>query len=452
MSDNIHDLALVLAAGKGTRMRSAQPKVLHSILGSPMLAYVLNSLTQLFGEDILIVSGFGSEQLKQAFPDARFVDQPEQQGTGDALRVALPALKSAGATHVTVINGDVPLISPGDIEFFIKSAGSADLAFATITLSDPGTYGRIVRKDGILKSVIEARDYDISTYGEPTGEVNAGLYRIRMETATRLIPQVGNENRTGEYYITSLIGLAIEEGLDVRGIPCGNDANFLGINTPAELSAAEDMLAAKVAQNLLAKGVMVHAPQMLRASPFATIEPGAHIWAPCEILGRTSIGSGARISFCTHIKDAVIEEGAQIESFTHIENATVRKGAKIGPYSRLRPGADIGEGAHVGNFVELKNATLESGAKANHLSYLGDASIGAGTNIGAGTITCNYDGAKKHRTEIGKNAFIGSNSALVAPVSVGSNAIIGAGSTITEDVPDNNLAIARARQINKVRK
>lgn len=449
MSEAAKDVALVLAAGKGVRMRSGKPKVLQTILGSPMLSYVLRAASAIFGKDVLIVAGHGADQLEKAFPDARFVSQPEQRGTGDALKAALPALQAEKAEYITVINGDVPLISPGDIEFFIKNAGKADIAFATITLSDPGTYGRVIRRDGILSGVIEAKDYNIDELGEPTGEVNAGLYRLRLDAAVALVPEINNANKSGEYYITDLIGLGIRKGLDVRGVPCGNDDNFLGINTPLELSAAENRLAASVVRKLQEAGVMVHAPHMLRVSPFAHIAPGVQIWGPCEIYGDTEIEAGAEIGFCCRLSEARIGENARVESFSNIENAIVGKNARVGPYARLRPGANVGENARIGNFVEMKNASLAKGAKANHLSYLGDAEIGAGTNIGAGTITCNYDGEQKHKTVIGAGAFIGSNTALVAPVTIGDKALIGAGSVITEDVPPGDMAISRARQINK---
>lgn len=444
---------LILAAGKGTRMHSQKPKMLHTLLGAPMLAYVLAATEEAFApENILVVSGHGADALEAAFPKASFARQREQLGTGHALAAALPALQKMGKTHVFVINGDVPLVTSADISAFAREGCKADIAFATITLPDPGPYGRVLRAEGALTAIVEAKDFDPSLHGEPSGEVNAGMYFLRMACLPELLPKLANNNKSGEYYLTDLIRLGLEAGLDVRGISCGNDANLLGVNTPWELAAAENSLAARVAENLLRSGVILHGPQFLRASPFATIEPGAEIFCPCEIVGKSRIAQGTETGPNCVIIDSQIEAGAKIRPFSHLEGARVGPNALVGPYARLRPGAEIGEEAHVGNFVELKKSSLGKGAKANHLSYLGDSEIGAGVNIGAGTITCNYDGKDKHRTSIGANAFIGSNTALVAPVAIGEGALVGAGSVITSDVPAGELALGRARQVNLPRK
>ncbi|MCR5259072.1 MAG: bifunctional UDP-N-acetylglucosamine diphosphorylase/glucosamine-1-phosphate N-acetyltransferase GlmU [Desulfovibrio sp.] len=440
--------ALVLAAGKGTRMHSDRPKVLQTVLGEPMLAFVLAALEPEFGEDVFIVAGHRHELVEQAVPHGRFVLQQEQLGTGHALREAMPALRAAGAESVLVVNGDAPLVTAKVIKDFVAQAQKADLAFATINLDNPGAYGRVVRQDGHIAGIVEAKDYDEAKHGVSTGEVNAGLYLVRMDLAERLLPRVGNANRSGEYYITDLVALALEDGASVKGIVCGNDESLLGVNSPLELAGAERILQERINRALLESGVILHSPETVRISPFASIEPGAEITGPCEVTGRTCIGSGARIFANCVIRDARIDGGCEIRPFTHVEQAHVGRGALVGPYSRLRPGAHIDVDAHVGNFVELKKSHLGPGAKANHLSYLGDAEIGAGANIGAGTITCNYDGKNKFKTAIGAHAFIGSNTALVAPVSVGDNATIGAGSTITKDVPEGELAVARQKQRN----
>lgn len=444
---------LILAAGKGTRMRSQKPKTLQTLLGSPMLAYVLAAAKEAFGmESILVVSGHGADALEAAFPEVRFVRQAEQLGTGHALMIALPALLQMAKAHVFVINGDAPLVTSADISAFVSQGVEADIAFATITLPDPGPYGRVIRSDDALTAIVEAKDYSPSLHGKPSGEVNAGMYCLRLACLPNLVPRLANDNKSGEYYLTDLIRIGLEAGLDVRGISCGNDANLLGVNTPAELAAAENSLAARVAADLLQKGVIIHAPEFLRASPFAIIEPGAEIFCPCEILGCTRIAADTQTGpYCT-VADSQIESGAKIRPFSHLEGARVGPNALVGPYTRLRPGADLGEDAHAGNFVELKKTSLGKGAKANHLSYLGDSEIGPGVNIGAGTITCNYDGQNKHQTSIGANAFVGSNTALVAPVAIGAGALVGAGSVITEDVPAGSLALGRARQINLRRK
>lgn len=451
MSDS--PAVLILAAGKGTRMHSQKPKMLHTLLGAPMLAYVLAATEDAFDPaNILVVSGHGAEALEAAFPKAHFVRQQEQLGTGHALAIALGALQRMGKGHVFVINGDVPLVTSADISAFSREGCQADIAFATITLPEPGPYGRVLRAGGTLSAIVEAKDFDPSLHGEPSGEVNAGMYCLRMTCLPELLPKLANNNKSGEYYLTDLIRLGLEAGLDVRGFSCGNDANLLGVNTPWELAAAENSLAARVAENLLRAGVILHGPQFLRASPFATIEPGAEIFCPCEIMGKSRVATGTETGPNCVIIDSQIEAGAKIRPFSHLEGAKVGPNAVVGPYARLRPGAEIGEEAHVGNFVELKKSRLGKGAKANHLSYLGDSEIGAGVNIGAGTITCNYDGKNKHRTSIGANAFIGSNAALVAPVTIGEDALVGAGSVITSDVPAGELAVGRARQVNIHRK
>lgn len=440
--------ALVLAAGKGTRMHSGLPKVLQNVLGEPMLRYVLDALAPDFGSDVWIVTGHKAELVEQAVPGCRFILQKEQLGTGHALGQALPELARAGMDRILVINGDAPLVTAELLHEFLSKAENCDLAFATISLDEPGAYGRVVRVDGHIEGIVEAKDYDEKKYGAPTGEVNAGLYYFSRSLAERLLPKVTNKNKSGEYYITDLVALALEEGDNVKGIVCGSDESLLGVNSPAELSGAEEIMRVRVVNKLMASGVILHNPQAVRINPLVRVEPGVEITGPCEITGRSVIHSGACIEgFCV-IRDTEIDGGAVIHPFCHFEGAHISSGALVGPYSRLRPGADLGVNSHVGNFVELKKTQLGEGAKANHLSYLGDAFIGAGTNIGAGTITCNYDGKNKFQTHIGEHAFIGSNTALVAPVTVGARALIGAGSTITKDIPDDELSIARAHQKN----
>lgn len=441
--------ALILAAGRGTRMHSDAPKVLAGVLGDPMLRHVREALRPAFGDDVIVVTGHGADLVERALPGGRFVRQEEQLGTGHAVQCALPALKADGCRRVFVVNGDAPLLTPDIVASFLEGAAGADLAFASIVLDDPAAYGRIIRDaEGRVTGIVEAKDYDAARLGPAGGEVNAGMYVMDLALAERLLPRLKADNAGGEYYLTDLVALALADGGDVRGIPCGRDERLLGVNSPGELAAAEEILRAATAARLLDSGVRLHAPDLVRVSPLSTVEPGADITGPCEIRGASRIGRGAVIESHCVIRDSVVEGGAEIRSFSHLENAHVGRGALVGPYARLRPGADLGEESHVGNFVELKKARLGRGAKANHLSYLGDADIGAGTNIGAGTITCNYDGRDKHRTVIGERAFIGSNSAMVAPVTVGSDTLVGAGSVITQDVPDGHWGIARGRQRN----
>lgn len=444
--------ALILAAGKGTRMHSDRPKVLQTLLGAPMLSCVVEAVRPIFDEDIWIVAGHRAEMVQAAFPDARFVLQEQQLGTGHALMQALPALTEAGCTHLLVVNGDAPLVSETLVRDFLAEAVGADLAFATIELDNPGAYGRVVRHQGKVQAIVEAKDYDPALYGPASGEVNAGMYYCSIAAVESLLPRINNSNKSGEYYITDLISLAVAEKYSVSGVQCGRDDALMGVNSPLELSQMEETLRSRIVTQMLASGVIMHAPDLVRVGPQARIEPGAEITGPCEIYGNTEIRRGASVASHCVVRDCCIKEGAEIRSFSHIESAQVGEGALVGPFARLRPGAVLEEQSHVGNFVELKKARLGKGAKANHLSYLGDAVIGAGANIGAGTITCNYDGKHKYQTKIGEHAFIGSNTALVAPVSVGDDALIGAGSVITKDVPAGELGIAREKQKNISRK
>lgn len=440
--------AILLAAGKGTRMHSSKPKVLQKLLGEPMLGWVLSACEPIFSENIYIVAGHGADELEQTFPGKRFVIQNQQLGTGHALRTALSAFPEPLPEYVAVINGDAPLITAEVIKMFLDSAWGSDLAFATLILENPGAYGRVVRDNGNILAIIEAKDFDPDLHGPVTGEVNAGIYLIKTCYAQQFLPLIQDKNNSKEFYLTDIISIAAKNHLNIKGIQCGKDESLLGVNTPGELAHAENKLALRISDSLLEKGVLIHAPQFLRCGPHVKIAPGAEIIAPCELYGNTEIASGAAIESHCVINNTKIAENAVIHSFSHLDNADVGKSAQVGPYTRLRPKARMEENTHVGNFVELKNTLLGKGAKANHLSYLGDSDIGANTNIGAGTITCNYDGKKKHKTTIGENAFIGSNTALVAPVSVGAGALIGAGSTITKDVPEDTLGIARSKQKN----
>lgn len=447
-----NNYAVILAAGKGTRMQSQRPKVMQTLLGDSMLALVLHACEALFHQRIIIVSGYAAHTLESAFPTRRFVRQERQLGTGHALMTALPELQALGAAHATIINGDCPLLDAKTLDGFLRMASGADLAFATIVLPDAGAYGRVVRSGNSLVGIVEAKDFAADVHGHPTGEVNAGIYSINLEKVLPLVSRLDSANAGGEYYITDLVRLALDAGLDVRGIALGEDATLLGVNSPQELAEAENMLAMRTVRSLMSRGVIVHAPQLARVSPLAVIEPGVELTGPCEISGKSCVESGASIASHCVIRDSIIHANAEIRPFCHLERAEVGETAIVGPYTRLRPGASLEQGAHAGNFVELKNARLGQGAKANHLTYLGDAEIGARTNIGAGTITCNYDGHAKHRTAIGADAFIGSNTALVAPIAVGDRALVGAGSTLTRDVPPDELAIARTKQKNLPRR
>lgn len=445
-----HIGALILAAGKGTRMHSTKPKVLQTLLGEPMLRYVVDALRPIMGEAIWTVIGHQANMVRAAFgaDNLRFVEQEQQLGTGHALMQAMPALHAGKCTHVLVVNGDTPLVSTAVIERFLAEGQGADLAFATLVLPEAGAYGRVVRKGNAVHAIVEAKDYDAGLHGPESREVNAGLYCFSMELLEKLLPQVGCANRSGEYYLTDIVALAVQSQCCVKGVECGEEPHLLGVNSPLELAEAEALLRAQVVQAHLAAGVIMHAPESIRISPRAVVEPGAEIFGPTEILGQSRIAQGAQVESHCVLHNAVVASAACIHSFSHISDAYVGERASVGPYGRLRPLAHLEADSHVGNFVELKKARLCQGAKANHLSYIGDAVVGAKANIGAGTITCNYDGKNKFMTTIGAGAFIGSNTALVAPVSVGDNALVGAGSVITKNVPANEMGIARAKQAN----
>ncbi len=439
--------ALILAAGKGTRMYSDKPKVLQTILQESMLSYVISALQPLFAGHIWAVVGHQAEMVKNTFnkSDIAFILQEEQLGTGHALQVALPSLLGQYES-VLVINGDVPLIDTELLENFIQKVKGADLAFASLNLKDASSYGRVLRKNGQVVAIVEAKDYDVKLHGEISGEVNSGLYYINLNTAKEFLPRLSCANNSGEYYITDLIELYAQAGLNVLGINCGDNANLLGVNSPMELIDAEDSLRRQLVENALKKGVIIHARELVSIGPHVHIEPGAEIFGPCEIYAHSHIACGASVASHCVINNSVIAKGAKILSFSHVEQSVVGERATVGPYARLRPGAELKEKCKVGNFVEVKKSTLEKGAKVSHLSYIGDASVGEDANIGAGTITCNYDGVNKHKTVIGSKAFVGSNTALVAPVTVGDGALVGAGSVITKDVPDGHLGITRAVQ------
>lgn len=448
--------AVILAAGKGTRMHSPTPKVLQRILEEPMLRYVYDALGSLCGERVFTVVGHGAEAVAKAFPSRAdgFVLQREQLGTGHALGSAWPGVLDSGVEYVLVINGDTPLLRPEALTGLLDESFThkADLAFITLTLEDPGAFGRVLRKDGQVRAIVEAKDFDPGLHGPDPREINAGIYCLKTASVAPLLPLLGCNNKSGEYYITDLIGLAVERNLRVLGLNMGDDPDLMGINTPLELVRAEERMRERIVAAHQNARVIIRAADSVRIGPDVSIAPGAEITGPCELYGRTRLEAGSRVESHCRLTDATVGQDAALRSFCHAERAEIGPGCTVGPYARMRPGAVLEDGAHIGNFVEMKNARLGKGAKAGHLTYLGDTQIGAGANIGAGTITCNYDGKKKHVTYIGEGAFIGSNTALVAPVSVGSRALIGAGSVITKDVPDDHLGITRPPQREVKRK
>ena len=437
-------------------MYSDTPKVLQRILEEPMLRYIYDAVTPVCGDLVWTVVGHRADMVEAAFParSGNFILQAQQLGTGHAMQQAWPALTAAGITHALVVNGDTPLLPESVVRRFLEASlkEDADLSFITLTLEDPAAFGRVVRKGGQVAAIVEAKDYDESLHGPEPREINAGIYCLKVSAISPLLPRLSSNNKSGEFYITDLVGFAVAEKLRVYGYSEGDNPDLLGINNPAELVRSEERIRMRIVDEYLQNGVIIRSPQTVRIGPDARIEKGVEITGPCELYGATAITRGARIASHCRMENAKVAADAVIHSFCHLQDTDVGPRCIVGPYARLRPGAVMEEESHVGNFVEMKKARLGKGAKANHLTYLGDAEIGAKANIGAGTITCNYDGVNKHLTRIGEKAFIGSNTALVAPVSVGNNALVGAGSVITKDVPDGHLALTRPRQRTVKRK
>lgn len=445
---------VILAAGKGTRMHSPLPKVLQRLLDEPMLGYVYHTLDSIFEGRVFTIVGFGRELVQEAFPERQggFIVQEEQLGTGHALQVAWPTVRREGLDLVVVANGDTPLVPGQAVRDLLNVAvqDGADLAFLSIPLEDPAGYGRVIRSgDGRVSEVVEDKDFDPARYGGEVREVNSGIYVFRVGAVESLLDRLGNDNRQGEFYITQLIDLAVDAGLDVRAVPF-DDPGLFGINSPQELLRSEEMIRAAIVEDWIGAGVMIRQPGSVRIGPRVDLHPGVDITGPCEIYGTSRIDGAAVIESHTVIRDSVLS-GCTIHSFSHVREARVQADASVGPYGRLRPGTRLDQGARVGNFVEVKKGIIGPGSKAGHLTYIGDCEVGAGVNIGAGTITCNYDGRNKHKTTIEDGVFIGSNSALVAPVTVGQGALVGAGSVVTKNVPEKGLCIARAKQKNITR-
>ncbi|WP_146587300.1 bifunctional UDP-N-acetylglucosamine diphosphorylase/glucosamine-1-phosphate N-acetyltransferase GlmU [Puniceibacterium confluentis] len=423
---------IILAAGKGTRMESHLPKVLHKIGGAPMLLHAMQSGIALSPERIIVVAGHGADRVRIAAqahdPDTEVVIQTEQLGTAHAVAQARPALNGFDG-DVLVLYGDTPFISHASLEAMAVARAQHDVVVLGFEATDPDRYGRLVMQGESLQRIVEFKDASVD---ERTITLcNSGVISAQAETLFDLIDAVGNDNAGEEHYLTDIIGIARARGLSATAVTC-DESETLGINSRAELARAEAAFQSRARAALLADGVTMQAPETVFLS-FDTV-----IGRDAEIEPNVVFGPGA-----------TIESGARIRAFSHLEGCHVSRGAVVGPFARLRPGAELAEDVHVGNFVEVKNAQLAEGVKANHLTYIGDADIGERSNIGAGTITCNYDGVFKHRTTIGADAFIGSNTMLVAPVSVGDGALTASGSVITRDVPDGALALARAPQVTK---
>ena len=437
---------VILAAGQGTRMRSALPKVLHAIAGKSMLGHVIDTARLLQPKSIHVVIGHGADKVREqlAADDLSFVLQAEQLGIGHAVAQALPQLS---AENVLILYGDVPLIEVATLQRLLQKVSREQLGLLTVELADPTGYGRIVRDQaGQVQAIVEHKD--ASAAQRAIAEGNTGILAVPGSRLADWLGRLSNSNAQGEYYLTDVIAMAVTDGLVVATEQAGDEMEVLGANDRIQLAQLERHYQYRAGRRLMAQGVSLIDPARFDVRGEVTVGRDVLVDINVILEGRVVIEDNVQIGPNCVIKDSVLRQGAIIKANSHLDGAEVGEGADCGPFARLRPGSVLGAKAHVGNFVELKNAKLGEGAKAGHLSYLGDAEIGARSNIGAGTITCNYDGANKFKTVLGEDVFIGSNSALVAPVSLGDGATTGAGSTVTADVPANTLAVGRAKQRN----
>jgi bifunctional UDP-N-acetylglucosamine pyrophosphorylase/glucosamine-1-phosphate N-acetyltransferase len=440
---------IILAAGLGKRMQSDLPKVLHPIAGKPMLAHVLETARALSPDRIVVVVGHGAERVRAAFADAdvAFALQQPQQGTGHAVMQALPHLVEGDPDDAClVLYGDVPLVRAATLRELLLARGPG-LALLTETLADPAGYGRIVRDaDGRVTRIVEHKD--ASATERAITEVNTGILAAPTAALRRWLARIDNRNAQGEYYLTDIVGLAVRDGVPVAHAQPAALWETLGVNSRVQQAQLERVWQGEQARRLLEQGVTLADPARFDLRGELICGRDVFIDVGCVFEGHVRLADGVRIGPHCVLRDADMGEGTQLDAFTHVQGARAGAGARIGPYARLRPGADVGPEAHVGNFVELKKTTLGRGSKANHLSYLGDAVIGEQVNIGAGTITCNYDGVNKFQTVIEDEAFIGSDTQLVAPVRVGRGATLGAGTTLTRDAPAGELTLSRSKQMS----
>lgn len=421
---------IVLAAGQGTRMKSDLPKVMHPVGSLPLFIHAIAAGRTLEPARVVLVAGHGAELVAKAAerhaPEAEVVIQAERLGTGHAVAQALPALAGFEGKAI-VLYGDTPFIRPETLARLAEA--TADVVVLGFEAADPGRYGRLVAQGAALDRIVEYKD--ASEAERAITLCNSGVVACEAGLLAELVGGLSNDNAAGEYYLTDIVGAARARGLSAEVVIC-DEAETLGINTRAELARAEALFQARARAEAVENGVTLTAPDTV-------------IFAQDTVIGRDSV-IGPYVVFGPGV---TIESGAEVKAFCHLEGCHISRGADVGPFARLRPGAELAEDVHVGNFVEIKNAILDEGVKVGHLTYLGDADIGARTNIGAGTVTCNYDGVMKHRTVIGADAFIGSDTMLVAPVTVGAQAMTGSGSVITGDVPQGALALGRAAQVNK---
>lgn len=438
---------LVLAAGKGTRMRSDLPKVLHPIGGKPLVQHVVDTARKVGGEQILIIVGHGAEKVQEhmSADDVKFVLQAEQLGTGHAVQQALPHLRSEAV--VLILYGDVPLTRAETLQKLIASVNDKQMGLLTVNMKNPTGYGRIVRNSaGSVEAIVEHKD--ATDEQRNISEINTGIMAVKASHLQQWLPKLSNNNVQGEYYLTDIIALAKQSGINIHVEQPDAVEEVEGINNRQQQAALERFYQQQKANELMVAGVTLLDPARFDCRGTVTAGRDVVIDINCVIEGEVELGDGVTIEPNCIIISSKIGANTRIKAYSHIEDSVVASDCDIGPYARLRPGTDLADGVKIGNFVETKKAVIAKGSKVNHLSYIGDATIGSNVNVGAGTITCNYDGVNKFKTVIGDDVFVGSNSALVAPVTLGSGSTIGAGSVITKNVEATELAIGRGKQRN----
>ncbi|MBW8330099.1 MAG: bifunctional UDP-N-acetylglucosamine diphosphorylase/glucosamine-1-phosphate N-acetyltransferase GlmU [Thiobacillus sp.] len=436
---------LILAAGKGTRMRSDLPKVLHKLAGKPLLGHVVDTAHALGAAQTCVVYGFGGEAVPQALADDKltFVLQAEQHGTGHAVKQALPQLSDDSVT--LVLYGDVPLTRTASLRPLVATAQAGALGLLTVNLAYPDGYGRIVREDGKVTRIVEHKD--ATPTERAIQEVNTGILAVATRHLKRWIDELKNDNAQGEYYLTDIIALAVRDDVSVETHQPACDWEVLGVNSKAQLAELERIHQNEVAQGLLDAGVTLMDPARIDVRGTLTCGRDVVIDINCVFEGLVELADGVQVGANCVLRNVKVAAATRIDAFTLIDDALIGEANRLGPFSRIRPGTTLARDVHVGNFVEIKNSQIDDGSKINHLSYVGDTTMGKKVNIGAGTITCNYDGANKHRTVIEDEVFVGSDTQLVAPITVGKGATLGAGTTLTRDAPAGELTLSRAKQL-----
>ena len=435
---------VILAAGMGKRMHSSLPKVLHLLAGKSMLEHVIATARALMPEKLVIVYGHGGEQVLRQItgPDLIFVKQEPQLGTGHAVMQAVPELDESVPT--LILYGDVPLIGIESHRRLVAVAGNERLGILTVEMPDPTGYGRIIRVDGRIRRIVEQKDGREEELA--VKEINTGMMVVPTVSLKRWLSSLTNDNAQGEYYLTDIVSRAVSENIDIVSSQPDDISEVMGVNSKKQLAKLERVYQKNIASRLLDDGVSLADPDRIDVRGSLQCGRDVFIDVNCVFEGEVTLADGVTVGPNCVVRNCLIGENAEIRPFCHLDGAKIGPGSLIGPYARLRPGAELGEEVHIGNFVEVKNSHIAAQSKANHLAYVGDSTVGSRVNIGAGAITCNYDGANKHRTIIGDDAFIGTNCELVAPVRVGSGATIGAGTTLTKDAPAGSLTISRARQ------